>query len=104
MFRLTEEKVKKLAEIEEWDNSELKNAQETWIEDPIYVWGGRDEKEVKNYLKEKGYKWSDGLDIDKFDPGWTWGYPIVMFIEKGELVSYTPVDFGGDTDEEPFLD
>lgn len=103
MFRLTEDKIKKFAEIEEWNDSQLKELKKDWAEDPIYVWGGKDEKEVFNSLKEKGYKWSDGLEPDKFDPGSTWGYPVVIFVENGKHISYTPVDFGRDTDEEPIL-
>ena len=104
MFRLTEEKLKKLAEIEGWGDFYVNGIKERWIEDPIYVWGGKDEKEVFDYLKEKGYKWSDGIEIERFDPGWTWGYPVVMFLEKGGLVSYTPVEFGEDAYKEPSLD
>ena len=103
MFRLTEEKLRKLEEIEGWDNSETKWLMERWIEDPIYVWGGKDEKEAFDYLNEKGYKWPCGVELEKYNPGWTWGYPVVIFIEEGGVISYVPVDFGRDTDEEPSL-
>lgn len=104
MFRLNEEKLKKLCELEEWDVSQLEEYKKNWIEDPIYVWGGKDEKIVKEEFREKGYKWEDGVDLDDFDPGWTWGYPVVIFVEKGGLLSYSPVDLGRETEEEPSLD
>lgn len=104
MFRLTEDKIKKFAEIEGWDYNQLKELKKDWAKDPIYVWGGKDEKEVFDYLKEKGYRWSDGLEIDKFDPGWIWGYPVVLFMENEKIVSYAaPVEFGRNTDEDPTL-
>lgn len=105
MFRVTEERLKKLKELEGWNDSDLEELKKTWIEDPIYVWGGKDEEEAKAYLKAEEYIWSEGdKNIDSFDPGWTWGYPVVLFLEKGKRVSYTPVEFGRETDEEPSLD
>ena len=104
MFTLTEEKLRKLSKIEEWDDSELKELIKNFAEDPIYVWGGKDEKEAFGYLNEKGYKWALGVKLERYDPGLTWGYPIVIFLEKGKQISYVPVDFGKDAIEEPTLD
>ena len=104
MFRLTEEKLKKFIEIEDWDSSEVEKLMKHCIEEPIYVWGGKDEKEVFDYFKEKGYTWGCGMKLEKVNPGLTWGYPVVFFVEEGGALSYNPVDFGRDTDEEPSLD
>lgn len=104
MFRITKEKLKKLSEIEEWGSSEIEEVMKNCIEDPIYIWGGKDEKEAFNYLKESGYKWASGVELEKYDPGLTWGYPVVIFLENGKQISYVPVEFGRDTDIEPSLD
>ena len=104
MVILTKEKFDKLAEIEGWIPESIAEESKKWIEDPIYVWGGHDEKVAMNYLKQKGYKWEGGKELESFSPGWTWGYPAVLFIETGGFISYSPVEYGSETDEEPSFD
>lgn len=104
MIILTEEKFNKLKEIEGFKDSEVEIFKATWQDDPIYVWGGRDEDEAYDLLRKQGYKWEDGKELEKFSPGWTWGYPAIIFRQKGNILSYSPLDFGRETDEEPNLD
>ena len=101
MVRLDKDQLKVLKELEGWDDEVFEELQKNWMEDPVYIWGGKDETEAKEEFRKKGYRWETDKDLDQFDPGWTWGYPVVVFIEKGGILSYTPVDYGRDTDTEP---
>ena len=104
MIKLTLEKFNKLSKLEGFDEFPTEEFQEDWEEDPIYVWSSKDAKMIKAELKEKGYRWEAGGDLDSFDPSYTWDYPVIYFLGKGKRLSYAPVMFGRDTEKEPSLD
>lgn len=75
-----------------------------------YVDDDRLYKKLMTELEEKGYVWYTDFagenkpTTDKFNPGWTWDYSILVHLYDNKTISYEPTEEGEQDIPEEYKD